>query len=245
MRRIPRSLRARANGPIIVKRTIAFNTDTNAGGGGTNNFFVGLFSSGVSMTIGTGSSIQIAYSTGTAGGIAYQGFNYQFNISNFVDFTYAVNMFDKYRIRKVKIKMTPYQTSSLSATGASASTTDYGQAAGFIHTVVDYNSVQNLAASEAGITLAMAYSTYRRARWPGKGISITLRPQAAQQVEVPGGSYTTALMVPRKTWLASVANTVAHFGVRAMTEMLVPSANTVAFAFRGEATYWVEFAAPR
>lgn len=225
--------RASKAGLITAKKSITFGNDAP-------NWLAGTPSAGSVNT--TSAVVQLITPTSSAGSIVYYPAVYQFTVQNLPDFSYYLDLYDKYRIKKVTIKMSPYNTMSASdSVGAG-----YGGVNGFLHYVLDYDNVAMPADTEAGIDQLMGYQTYRRRRIVGsKPIVISIRPKFTLVAEVAGGLTANNSQAPRNTWVDNTSNTLVYSGIRMIFEVLTPLATASYVTLRCETTYEVEFGSPR
>jgi len=234
----------RSNRPsysVVVRKTISFPFDTNAIGGGSNNYTAGTPLNGTYTTIG--GYIDLNFNPAIAGTVAYFPWVYSFDISNVPDLINYCTLYDKYRIRKTTLKITPL--ASVSASDIGATGFGLGALSPMLHWVFDPDSVTMPVASEAGLRDLMGYTSYKMHRLTGKSSVRTQKPIATGIIEQTGGGQTIGTELKHSAWLDTADLKVVHFGVRGIFEGIPVTALAQQFIMRAEVTYTVEFAAPR
>lgn len=173
----------------------------------------------------------------------YSSFGYQFSLLAIPGLTDFTTLFDSYRIKRVKITISPYSNSS--GTTVSGAPNFSSDASGFIHYAIDNDSVTNPAASESGIQELQQRAGYKVKRIVGnKPLTISFKPRYAQSAYVSGVSTGYTQGNP-KSWIDLSYSTLPHYGLIGVFEAYTPNATSAILAMRVETKYTLEFRTPR
>lgn len=157
--------------------------------------------------------------------------SYQFALSDCLNYTRYIQMFDQYRLNKVVIKWRPLRVTSVTA----ANINTFAPAGGYTNipnlvTVVDYDDTLTVDYNDVRERYG---SRVRRATSPGKDI---LTPKVLGEAY---RSTTSSAYIPKaKQWLDSTYNDVPHFGVKWAMQPAEPAGQ---YAIEGTVTYYVSF----
>lgn len=184
---------------------------------------------------------------GVQGTMNYWAFSYKFSLANIPNLTEFTNLFDEYRISKIKVRFTPYSTQVESVTQDSTATQAVGGLSPIMHYVIDHDDDNTPTANEAGIQTLQEYNTYRKVRMIGdnqKDIVLMINPKSPGAVETIAG-LTIAGTTRYNAWLDLAQTSIPHYGLKGVFECLSPRDDQSSFVCRIETTYYMEFRGAR
>lgn len=202
-----------------------------------------IFSNGGSTLVFN--SNRLDYSGGAAAGgtTQYSSMTYKFNVSNLPNLSEFTALFDAYKIRKVVLKMYPYQTVAGGAP-ANAAAASYPDFSPIMHYVIDHDDNTTPNASETGIQTLQQYPNYHRVKLTdGKRgpITIVIKPRFQMSAGVSGGGSVIGIEGKRSAWLDMADTTIDHYGLKAVFEGIPPTNFAAYCPIRCETTYYLMF----
>lgn len=149
-----------------------------------------------------------------AGSTSYGTLSMDFQVQDIPTLTDFGALYDKYKIAFVKVRIIPYATSA--QTGA-AFTSQYGQSAVMVHSILDTDDNVIPTGTPAGVDLLREYQTYKvKNLFSGGGVTRVIRPRILTAV-----NDSTGLNVGSKVttgWLNLQNVGVPHFGMKFIFE---------------------------
>lgn len=238
-RRFPGIFRGRFGGKNLNYRGVHYFKRTVNEAGSTTNFQI----DGTVMQRSNTNTTLNFVSNNTAGGqISYGTAYVYFMLSSLPAYTEYTALFDSFRIRKIVMKFTPYNTQSLSDPGTGGT---YGGIDVIMHHAIDHDGANAPTASEAGIQDLQQYVSYKTHRWLNRTrpISVVIKPKA--QIQMSQGISSVQGEARRSQWIDCAYPAIPHYGWRCVFEALNPNNNTQALPVRVETTYYIQFRGPR
>lgn len=183
--------------------------------------------------------------TGTGLGVTFFSMGLKFSLGLLPDYLDFYNLYDQYKINRIKIKLTPYSTVALQQSGVG---TANNQPLGVIvHNLVDLDDGTPFASSAAGINFMRQYSTYKTRNLlnsSGKPISRYWKPRIA--LGAYDSASSTAKVNTKPMWIDMVYTNVEHYGYKLLFQVFQPDTAVPIFIwFKLEATYYFECKQPR
>lgn len=165
-------------------------------------------------------------------------------LPNVTEFT---NLFDKYKITGVRIKLICVHNTfpSLPSQGDSGNDNG-GMGIPVIHSVIDPDDYTPAAASDAGIDALRAYNSYKIQRLDGNNRvwSRYLKYPAVNIVSEAGSSSGIAV-TKRSPWIDCAFTNVPHHGLKLMIETFNPTGTGGYEVFKVELKYYMKMSFPR
>lgn len=211
-----------------------------------NNFQIANGANATLVPVNAASGM-ITFSIGGGAGAlvpVYSSFGYQFSLVSLPNLTDFTTLFDSYRIKSVKVVITPYSTSvGTTFSGAPNASSD---ASCLLHYCIDNDGTgTGPTAAEAGIQDLQQRMGYKVKRLiADKPIKITLKPRYAQSAYVSGVSTGYTQGDPTN-WIDLSYSTMPHYGIIGVVEGFTPNATTATIPLRIETKYTLEFKTPR
>jgi len=162
---------------------------------------------------------RLGYITPTYANSGYQGFSYQFQLNDLPGFTDFVNLFDAYKITKVKLELTiPYTNAPIwdSTTGPVA-----GQNRGTAEMIMveDHDDAGTPASSEVGFNEIREYSKSKLYLFSrGRIAKIVIKPCILY--ETYRTAITTGYSPKYSQWIDTDHYDVKHYGVRGVVKQV-------------------------
>lgn len=159
------------------------------------------------------------------------------------------DMFQEYRINKIKVKLIPHATQTSVPTSLISNTTDAptnittGTTSGIgliCHSALDFTDAAVPSASETGIQNLQEYNSYRARNVlsrGGKPLTWYFKPCINMQVD---GFSGTAKSIKPSPWLSSTDLTVPHNGLKLLFDS-AGGIDTLQASFRLEATLYMQW----
>lgn len=187
-----------------------------------------------------GASAMTINVNGSGGVIQYGAFAFKINLSDVNNVTEFTSLFDRYKIKKVKVVLTPFF--NMGVTGAAYSAGS-AQANVLVHTAIDYDDVTIPSADDAGINILRQYETYKVTRLGSRRLVRTWTPRFAQAV-YGSGAFTSYVQGSKTIWLDCASPDIEHYGLKGVVEVNNTLANAI-FYVKCEYTAYLEFKATR
>lgn len=226
-----RSRHITSNPTRFFKRTLNLAT---AAGCTVDGTIITKASSYLAINFPAGGSIsQVQF-----GSLSYMGL-----LSDMPSYTEFTTLFDRYKICGIKIKFTPFNTSS-----ATVSTTGplVGGAGAIWHSVIDYDDATLPTASDAGIDAIRQYPSYKMKQVlnsTGAPMHRYFKPRLAAAVY--SGAFTSYANM-RNVWIDAASPSVQYYGLKAIVEAQQPTTATATYMLvKAEATIYFAVKDPR
>jgi len=219
------------NGALRIKRFVNM-VDTNG---------VDISSStGITLDVVTSKCI-IFTSDATAGNPSYGTLTYHCRLDDVVNYLEFTNLYDQYKIDKIKIKFMPYCNTV--STGGAVSNTQ-GQTGIFCHSIIDYDdsAVASIPASEAGIDQLRQHNTYKMTNILNKPLSRTFIPRC--NTAVSNNTNTLAQKNEAFGWMDANSPDVAGYGFKCVFEN-ISAGSALQLYVKPTITYFMSFRQPR
>lgn len=187
-----------------------------------------LITPGASTGVATASLDDYLVIDAPATSNVYCAFTYRPHFKDIVEHEEFAALFDRYKIMGCTFKIMPVVNTYLAApagSGGVGAATNSGTCMPIVHWVVDYDSVEMPAGSQAGIDDLRQYSNYKVVRFDGnnKWAKRYWRPKVRGLVASDAVTVQTAAIVQKAPWLDLAAVSVDHFGLRGIIEILNPT----------------------
>lgn len=161
-------------------------------------------------------------------------------------------LYDRFRFRKVEVKLFPVNTVSATAVniiGAPGTGETYGNGSigGFLHHCIDYDDNVVPVASDVGIDTIRNRKSYKMVNIAtNKPITMTLRPRIAVGAYESAAVFQGYANMPAM-WCDTVApsDVIEHYGWKGIFELVNPNSNVNYVNFKLEVTYHLEFCDPK
>lgn len=185
-------------------------------------------------TLNQNSSGDVALSGAGISTKSYYSLALAFALSDLPDSTEFTLLFDAYVIKKIRLKITCYNTSS--QFGISPS----GFNGLLMHHVSDYDDNTPFAASESGINAMREYQTYKLNNLVDTKKSVfTYNIVPAVALAAYGGSVFTSYARKKNQWIDCQSPGVPHYGKKIIFEMSTPTSAAYEAKMKMEATYYI------
>lgn len=185
---------------------------------------------------GNGQAISIsddAWVLNTGGGgitsSTYYGMSMYFTLDMFPDYTDFTNLFDQYKLRKIKVRLIPYSTNTILQSGQAAGVINQNLAV-LTHQIIDYDDASALTASGAGVNIIREFDTYKTKNLFGGGRSTVNRyftPHIAEAAYAAG--VFTSFSNKKPSWIDCNSPSVQHYGLKTLFHVFSP--DTIASSF--------------
>lgn len=161
--------------------------------------------------------------------------NYTFELTDMPDYAAFANLYEYYRIDKVKVDfraMNNMATNAISSVGASF------VSLGRVHTVIDYNSANNYNATRAGIQDMMKDNSYK-CTTSNKSHTRTFVPKILMEA----GGASVGAVSKAKQWIPTglTTNGLSHYCLKWLLEGGDGPAGQPSFLIEPTVTMWVSF----
>lgn len=198
---------------------------------------------GISGNLNTvGSRIDFVTPAASAGTTVFGNMGYYFSIQSLPNISEFTSLFDSYQIRKVVIKIAPYNTIS----EAGATVGQYGDLNVMLHYAIDHDSATAPSANESGIQTLQQYVGYKRVSLTGSNrrpVTIVVKPRAATAFYK--GAFSAYGEAAKRTWFDCNNTDTQFYGLLGVFEGIPPNANVTNYPMRIETTYYLKFKGPR
>lgn len=183
-----------------------------------------------------------SFNTGTGVNISYFSMSTFFTLDMLPDYADFTQLFDQYKILKVKFKLTPYSTFGPMQSGVG---TANNQSLGVMqHQYVDYDDATALAASSTGINSMRQFLSYRSRNLLGRPTKRSFRPRMALAAYASGAF--TSYANQKSMWIDANSPTVQHYGLKTIWEVFQPDFSVPVFIwFKLECTMYLACKQPR
>lgn len=165
-----------------------------------------------------------------------------FQLSTLPDVSDYGNLFDRYKILGVAIRIIPVATNV--ATEGSVLPGSF-QTPLILHTIQDFDDAQRPTNSEAGVNEMRQYPNYKCLNiyaMQGKPYSCYIRPKVAKSVYA---GMTTAYQSSYFPWIDMANQNAQGYGFKFIIETVTKNNTQCVQAFKIEASYYLKFRNPR
>lgn len=194
---------------------------------------------GVGCIRGTaiGSRYFVVASGTTANQPFYGSMRNVFSLFYLPEITNFSGLYDSYRLRKVVVKIIPYNTTSdVAPVGSSI-----GAIGCIVHSVIDHDGTPTgFSAGESGIQSFQQYTSYKKRNMiSGKPLTYVVKPKV-NMVAQGIGTATVNFEGTRREWLDMVNTDTPHYGLYLIFEGINPDTTQRFIPFRMETTYYFQ-----
>jgi len=170
---------------------------------------------------------------------AIEAGNYTFELTDMPDYAAFANLYEYYRIDKVKVDFRAMNNQAPQGGGGVQGTNvNSFTSLGRIHSVIDYNSANNYNATRAGIQDMMKDNSYR-CTTSSRNHSRTFTPK----ILIEAGGASVGAISKSKQWIptGTTTNALSHYCLKWLLEGGDGAAGQASFMIEPTVTMWVSF----
>lgn len=174
--------------------------------------------------------------TSAVGGSHFFGIACAFALDDIPSITDFTALYDLYKINGIKMKIIPYNDTSLSPSNVGG----YGACSAMVHHVQDDDDIVSPTASDVGVDEIRQYLGYvTQSACSKRPITRYIRPRIAL-AGAGAGAFTVAVNI-RPKWINCAYTNATHYGFKAIFEVFNTSAVATTFTYKIEPTYYLGF----